>query len=288
MSLFWKIKELIYDPTIRRIGPLHRLVRFLAWQMGEGILAVGELMTKFKVYHDPKLPPYYRLDWLIGGYEREIIKLYSKILRPGMKVVDIGAHIGYHTVRFAELVGPTGTVFAFEPSPLNFGVLCGNVRRRALSNVVLEQKAVSDIDDEVTLYFGRHDGRHSIVRRGEESCKVNSISLDSYFGERETVQFVKIDVEGAELKVLRGMKNLIARSPDITLILEFCPGLLCLSEGDRGPMELLNWLLNQGFYLYEIGKKSLVPLKAEEGSLEIFISSVFGHTNLLAIRRPWG
>jgi len=249
------------------------------------MLTLGSKVTKFELPREQSVAPYFRLSWITGCYEREIIALYSQILRPGMRVIDIGAHVGYHTIRFAKLVGSEGKVFAFEPCPSTFEVLCRNVRRQTLANVVLEQKAVSDASGQVDLFVGRHNLRHSTVPVGNIWVKVDSVSLDDYL-RGEVIHLVKIDVEGAELKVLRGMGSLMDTVPDITLILEFYPDLLRASEGEDGPVELLNLLRDSGFYLYEIQERQLVALESF-GSLEKFVSSVHKLTNLFACKSPW-
>lgn len=283
MSWLWKAKALLYDPTIRRVGPLHRLVRRLAWRVSRVLMAAGSAITRFEVPLHPGVAPYFRFSWVTGRYEKEIVTLYSRMLRPGMTVVDVGAHVGYHTIRFAKLVGPTGKVFAFEPHPSNFEILCRNVRRRGLANVIMEQKAVSNVNGQITLYLGPHDLRHSLVPQGSEACEVNCVCLDSYFDANEVVHLVKIDVEGAELGVLRGMRSLMDRSSKLIIILEFYPALLRAFGGETAPVDLLKLLCDSGFHLLN---DHMVPLEKYK-SLELFVSSVPKLTNLLAIKKPW-
>ncbi len=140
--MLWKAKGL-YDGTLRRIGPLHRLLRALAWTGGE--LAVSTLSTllRFELPRE-QLLPLYKLELLLGAYEAGTVRRYRALLRPGAVVFDVGAHIGYHTVRFAALVGRSGRVYAFEPHPANVRLLRRNVERRGLAQVTLIPQAVAD------------------------------------------------------------------------------------------------------------------------------------------------
>lgn len=210
MKWLWKLKALIYDPTIRRIGPMHSFIRFLAWHLSNVLLANGSRLTRLEVPRT-EVPPYFLFPYVFGTHEREVIAWYRQYVRQGMYVVDIGAFAGYHTVRFAQLVGKTGKVLAFEPYGPSFEVLKRNVQRARLSNVVLEQKAVSDQNGYVTLHLSSSSTGNSLIRvagKHHQSCQVDSITLDDYFKDDGALDLVKIDVEGAEPAVLRGMQSL--------------------------------------------------------------------------------
>ena len=148
----WRIK-FIYDNTFRRIKPLHRFLRWLVWHLSKAVFIIYSKATNFELPREQTqtLAPYFSFSWITGQYERGIIAVYTQILRPGMQVVDVGAHCGYHTIRFAQLVGPNGKVFAFDPCPSTCDVLVRNIRRRGLQNVVVEKKAVGDMRGWVDL-----------------------------------------------------------------------------------------------------------------------------------------
>lgn len=141
MKISW-IKHL-YDKTIRKAPGVHAVVKFFAWH-GIGLLV--QLMEKLEGFELPPddIAPWFKLPWVLCTFEREVIQVYRQFLSPGMVVADVGAHAGYHTIRFAHLVGPNGKVYAFEPAPQNFKVLTRNVRRKRLTNVVVEPICVAD------------------------------------------------------------------------------------------------------------------------------------------------
>lgn len=289
MKWFWKLKAVIYDPTIRRAGPLHRIVRLFTWRLSGAVLTMGSKLTKFELPDEPQVAPYFRLSLIFGTYECEVIAWYRRFLRPGMRVVDIGANVGYHTVRFAKLVGKDGRVFAFEPAPSNFEILKRNVRRRGLANVVLERKAVSEVTGTVPFYLGRNELAHSLGRVGDQTVLVESVRLDDYFRKDEKLDLVKIDVEGAEPSVLRGMQSLLAGGRVKAMILEFHPALLRLAGSAETPVELLRNLDAWGFDVYQIGPKGkLVRIEACGPGAEVFVSSVAKLTNLCAIAKTCG
>jgi len=161
-----------------------------------------------------------------GCYEPETTEVFRRLLKPNMKVVDVGANIGYYTVLSAKLVEENGIVYAFEPEDRNFKDLVENVEFSELRNVVLFQKAVSDTSDIVaTLHLSKYEsGEHSLIqgRVKDESgtVEIETVRLDDAIdGE---VDFLKTDTEGNELAVLRGAKRILS-NPNIKLVIEIFP-----------------------------------------------------------------
>lgn len=148
------------------------------------------------------------------------MSLLANLLRPGDVAIDVGANIGIYTLAMARQVGPTGKVFAFEPYIENAGLLEHNVERNGYSNVVtVHRAAVAERSGTARLAVNAHNaGMHRLAAGG--SADVETVCLDDLFaGQR--VDFVKIDVEGAEVAVLRGMHNILAANPDISLLVEY-------------------------------------------------------------------
>lgn len=177
-----------------------------------------------------KLPPYFslrdRFETLRHWPEPDVRHLCRRLLRAGATVVDVGANVGFLTRHFSRLVGPSGKVFAFEPDPLNFRFLEFNTR--ACQNVERAQIAISDNAKPALLHLNVTSGAgNSLVSQTHfvESVPVSCVSLDDFCETRGNPQLdlVKIDVEGAEVKVLQGMKQTISRLPDLQLIVEHCP-----------------------------------------------------------------
>lgn len=133
-------------------------------------------------------------------------EVYEKVWRPeeGDTVIDIGAYVGMFTVKASKLVGPSGKVIAIEPGPSTFSLLEENTK--ALDNVVLVRKAVWDKEGTSKLYHSWAPGADTLVKPWEKYTEVETITLDKLLKELELpwVDFVKVDAEGAELKILEG------------------------------------------------------------------------------------
>lgn len=160
-----------------------------------------------------------------GGWEEETTKLFKSIVKEGDIVVDIGANIGYYTLMASSLVGPSGKVYAFEPDPINHSLLVKNIELNGFSNIVTEQKAVSDKNGKLKFYLNKDDvGAHTLYQP-KFSCDVldvESIRLDDYFSSKKIpINFIKMDIEGAELAALLGMPNIIQANPGLKVVAEF-------------------------------------------------------------------
>ncbi len=162
-----------------------------------------------------------------GIWAPEQTRLVRESLRPGMRFVDVGAHVGYFSVLAGRLVGPDGVVFAFEPHPRNFELLLANVWRNGLANVLCFPWAVGDSCGFATLYEAEgNSGDHRLYRSDDDeraTLPVRLVALDALPAIRPPVDFVKLDVQGAEAAAIRGMEQLLASSPDATVALEYWP-----------------------------------------------------------------
>jgi len=171
-----------------------------------------------------------KLDWQVnkayvfGTYEPDVVAAIHQTLRPGMVAVDCGAHIGYHTLLMAKCVGKEGKVYAFEPLPENFSVLCENIALNGYEGIVVaEKKAVGAQTGRQRFRRGQWhpddpDPLTSVSRfdpQGE--LEVEVVALDDYFADKQ-VDFIKVDVEGAEGMVLEGARRLLQRWRPILLV----------------------------------------------------------------------
>jgi FkbM family methyltransferase len=151
-----------------------------------------------------------------GTYEKSEAKVMEEKIKGGNIVVDVGANIGLHTLNMARIVGNTVQVFAFEPDPSNFKILGKNVKVNNYKNIILEQKAVGDKHGRATLYHADNPGMHRIfpqTKQAKGQVQVELTSLDKYFIDSnlvDKINFIKIDIEGLEFSVLKGMENILA------------------------------------------------------------------------------
>ena len=173
---------------------------------------------------------------LFGNFEPEQTALVATLVKPGETVVDLGAHIGYYTLLFAKLVGPSGRVIAFEPSPDSCAILRRNVAKNGLANVTVENAAAGAASRSGVLHLSanrldHHTGDASGEGAGE-TVPVDVVALDSYFDPTATIDFVKMDIQGAEPAALRGMERVLARSPNARILTEFWPNGIRRAGGD--------------------------------------------------------
>lgn len=156
-------------------------------------------------------------------HEQGTEALLRYILKPGDTFVDVGANVGFYTRIGSTLVGETGRVFAFEPLPAALRLLKMNTE--SLTNVVVDASALSDHQGEEDFHV-REQGDTSSLLAGEPGSKVRVAvtTLDRrLLGEDATrVDFMKIDVEGAELSVLRGATKMIEKYQPLVYF-EFLP-----------------------------------------------------------------
>jgi FkbM family methyltransferase len=163
------------------------------------------------------------------GIEPDLMNLTQREIRPGDTVLDVGANAGLVARHFCRCVGPAGRVFAFEPALDNLEALRFNMRRCPQAEVFA--LALSDENGTAVFYLNRVSGTgNSLVPHelGTTSMQVTCQTLDSFLAERPDIKpdWIKIDVEGAEFQVLRGMKQTVDRFPGLRLIVELCPGNL--------------------------------------------------------------
>ena len=161
-----------------------------------------------------------RVDWQIhrsfayGTWEPEVVQAMQREVTPGMNVLDLGAQSGFYTLLLSRLVGPNGRVFAFEPLPANFRLLDENVRLNNLRNVVVSDEAVAQVSGELSFPFPHHE--KSLVAGPLHKddnlgiLTVQGISLDDIaLRAKVPIDFVKMDIEGAEWAALQGAERVL-------------------------------------------------------------------------------
>src|SRR5262249_8838432 len=154
-----------------------------------------------------------------GEYSEGEVDLFRRCLRPGDVALDIGANFGSHTIPMAQLVGPTGIVYAFEPQRILFQILCGNVALNEIPNVralpfalgpAPRATKIPPLDDRGGNNFG------GSALGGGQGEDIGVIALDQLG--LKVIRLIKIDVEGMELEVLRGAAATLARCRPILYV----------------------------------------------------------------------
>jgi FkbM family methyltransferase len=143
----------------------------------------------------------------------------------GGDIIDVGANIGYTTSLFARAVEPSGRVYSFEPEAHNFERLSKVAQKHRSVHAV--RSAVGDHDGTCLLKVNpQHPGDHQVVdvEGGADTVAVPMVSLDSFVSSQAAgrhVAFIKIDVQGHEAAVCRGMEGLLAANPDVKVSFEY-------------------------------------------------------------------
>ena len=206
-------------------------------------------------------------------HEKTIVNLVKNEIKKGDVVIDIGAHIGYYTVLFAKLVGPEGKVFAFEASPTNFEILKKNISVNGYKNVILNNKAVSDKNGKLTLYITGRTSTENFLFKPEnftnsskikQTVEIDSITLDDYFQDFDgEINFLKMDISGAEPRVMKGMSSILNKNNSLKIQQEWWPNAI-RTHGFE-PDSHLKLLTEMGYKIYEIdGEKNKLNLATIE------------------------
>jgi FkbM family methyltransferase len=225
-------------------------------------------MPGLRMYLDPTDEVVSRMILAYGNWEAGETAWFLRMVKPGETIVDAGANVGYYTVIGSRLVGDHGRVYAFEPDPSNFELLRKNVELNGLTNVVLEQKALSNRKGTLKLYIAdKNKGDHRIYQpEGEArpSVEVEAVRLDEYFhDDKRGIDFIKIDTQGAEGVILEGMAGLLERRTDgPTIFMEFWPHALKTMGTDPGAV--LGMLHSSDYKFYEVRNPGEKPLRALE------------------------
>lgn len=148
-------------------------------------------------------------------------KLFEQICKEGDIVFEIGANIGAHTIKLSKLVG-NGFVFAFEPQRMVFQSLCANLAINSISNVFAYQEAISDENGTILIPeydFSKINNFGGInIENTKRGTLVHKQKLDNFINKINSLKFLKIDVEGMEIGVLKGAKELIKKFKPIIYV----------------------------------------------------------------------
>ncbi len=156
---------------------------------------------------------------LFKTHEPLTTKLTTKELRNGMVCVDIGSNIGYYALLESKIVGKNGKIFAIEPSPENFNYLNNNLKLQNFSNTETHQIAIGNQDGTAKLTVGNKSNHSKVITEyqtipnGLDVISVPIKKLDTFVQEQNIskIDFVRMDVEGFELNVIEGMKNVLRK-----------------------------------------------------------------------------
>lgn len=264
----------MYVPAPQKPLP-HRLVRFLAWKLGDAAASLVSRVTGFTVPDEPLQPFAQKIPMLLGRYELETESELRKLVKPGMVVIDGGAHVGYITRLLSQLVGPAGKVLAFEINEANLELLRRNTAH--LGNVEIIAAGVAPSDGTATVYESGLSCGHSITatKPGLEAAgSIPTRSIASVLAERGLKQadLIKLDIEGGEPAVIRAL-------PYGPVAVLFEIKRYIMEAGGESPEQFLSDLIDRGFTVWIEGEPPLTRTEIEAAS------SRLNKANIVAVRR---
>ena len=191
--------------------------------------------------------------YFFGTWEPNISNWLCAALRPGDCFVDIGANIGHYSLLASRLVGDSGQVVAVEAAQSIHRLLDGHVALNRRRNIRTVQAAAADLRGTVKLYPGGADniGKTSMIAHDGPVLEVPALPLTDILKDNEIrrIRVIKIDVEGAELQVLRGLAPLLERLPRAAeIIMEISPDLM--PDAQRARAEIFATLRAHDFRAY--------------------------------------
>ncbi len=229
-----------------------------------------------------------KLRYLLGWYEHETVIISKKYIKPGMKILDIGGDIGYFTRLFSKLTGQTGTVWVFEPEPNSYKMLRKNISSSKYKNVISIPKALSDKEEIVTLFQMDVPAKHSFYNtskiNNEIKCKkeikIHATTIDNFLELQGNpkIDFIKMDIEGAEPKALKGMLKTAKKSRKLIMLIEY--NARALELGGSTALKFLKQIYDMGFTIQAI----LSGGELKEIDKHIHIIAKEGYINLLCVK----
>lgn len=199
-----------------------------------------------------------------GGYERRETEYVLNYVRKGDSAIDVGANIGYYTLLLASLVGKNGFVQCWEANPSTCSILQRNAIVNGYTTTCVVPMVASDTEGECTFFNtgGTSQNRTWIGKEKDVSFyKVKKNTIDNLFPPHLKLNFLKIDVEGSEVFVLKGAINTIRRQESMAMLIEYCPSHLLGAGATRE--EFIQLMYGFGFRVYGIGNQSLVHISPD-------------------------
>jgi len=223
----------------------------------------------------------------LGVYEKFETALMRRLLTAGMTVLDIGANVGYYTAIFARLVGERGKVIAFEPDTDNFSFLEATIRANSLQNVAAHRAAVGDAKGEVRLYKSPGnlaDHRIYAFPESKETITTPLVALDEFIKSERIgkIDFIKMDIQGAEGRALKGMLETLKNQKALAIATEFWPK--GLHDAGSDALWFLETLRSLGFSIRQVNEKT--SRLEDITDFGVLVGSLPGrkYTNLLCMK----
>lgn len=240
-----KFKKTLF--IIKKIPILRTIVRFLGLRIAFPLVQFEGVLSGFKGY-------VYDLNYSKneGFQEPHIVNFFINNLKNNKVFFDVGAHFGYYTLFARKIMGDDCKIISFEPSPIPFKFLRKNIEINKLqNNIKAEQLLISEKKSKCNLYYSGFGGTKSSFKKSTGlfyKKELEAISLDDYCSQVKLYpDFVKIDVEGAELLVTKGARSLFVNNTP-NMLIELHYSQLRADE----IKEIISILLHAGYKIYSL------------------------------------
>lgn len=267
LKLFQKTNLIIYNAlgskrsTHLATSPLGKvLFRIMFKGKGKRVYTTSE---GIQLELDPSQAMYMGIG-LLGTYNQFETIVFKSLLHQGNVVIDVGTYVdGWHSLLASKLIGDSGKVYAFEPSPAYLETFKKNIIRNDIHNILTFNLALSDKSGTVNFYDAgsgsslSKDEAESHINKKIKPIQVETITLNDFVKWKEIkhIDFIKIDVEGWEMEVLKGATNILKRDDAPDIMIEVINEVL--QKAGSSADELLKYMKGFGYTPYTITKTGL-------------------------------
>lgn len=201
---------------------------------------------------------------LFGYYEKAETRVLLPLIKEGAVVVEAGANYGYYTLLMAKKVGPSGKIYTFEANPDVYSYLASSIVLNGLNNVIALNKALADHEFKSFLAYeyvnvgagyilSEEQARADKIKTEYSIIRPISVSTIDHELSGVVADVLRMDVEGAEYLILKGARRLLARSPNIKIIMEWAPKSMERLHVDVD--EVIKFLKDHSYHCWRITEK---------------------------------
>lgn len=267
--LYHKLSDWINNNSFRGRNTVRKAIRVFSPKMKDGIVVKTKYNFKLKIYplFDKGIE---RKVFENGIYEEGTLWCFQKIIKRGDIILDVGANIGLTSIYAGILTGETGKVFSFEPLPTTFNILLENIHLNKLKNIIALNLALENRTGEAFIYENLHINRGAASLYKNQTNKGIPVKVDTLnnFIKSQSIaniDFIKIDIEGSELDMLKGGADFFRKSKKPIICIEYSSEV----KSKYDPLliyKILKFDFGYNLFKQQWGKESkspLVPIKSE-------------------------
>ncbi len=228
-------------------------------------------------------------------YEPEVIKEIKSILNNGSTFIDGGANIGFFSLIASKIVGPTGAVIAFEPTPSTLNYLKKNITTNKIKNIIVVDKGLSSSEKQLPFLLSKDNPEANFIMSKEDEnlqnkdqiIKISTISIDKFCSENNInkIDLIKLDIEGQELEAIKGAREILTINKNVKIIFEL--NIAFKKNGIEFAKEIFTELNRLNFFKFETLLNPKISIKNLDNAkdLELIKKITNRHNvNILAYR----